>query len=84
MMPASASEGMSLRTEFRRQGPGFVVKRQGLDTEEEEVKMGLTARQDEAVVETPGKMGKHLKWHIMPAMTTSGDGCHPSGSRGFN
>jgi hypothetical protein len=65
-------------------GPGFFVKRQDLDTEKEKVKMALTARQDEAVVETQGEMGKHLKWHIMPAMTTSGDGCHPSGSRGFN
>ena len=55
-------------------GPGFFVKRQDLDTEKEKVKMALTARQDEAVVETQGEMGKHLKWHIMPAMTTSGDG----------
>jgi hypothetical protein len=35
---------MSLRTEFRRQGPGFFVKRQDLDIEEEKVKMDLAAR----------------------------------------
>jgi hypothetical protein len=32
---------MSLQTEFRRQGPGFFVKRQDLDTEEEKVRIGL-------------------------------------------
>ena len=45
--------------------------------------MALTARQDEAVVETQGEMGKHLKWHIMPAMTTSGDWLPSERIKGF-